>query len=152
MNISKAFLPKLLGGLGCFALFVGSGQSHAHRQSKQRQESHKDVGDDASSTEAKIFFSSRDLETIRIFYKKLFSKVPPGYIGNVPPELQLHVERDRKLPPRLQGRFTPFPKDLVARLPSLPVNYVRGSINADILIVDARTQRIVDIVHDFLRP
>ena len=152
MNISKAFLQMLVGGLGCFALFAGSGQSAAHGQQTQQQQSHKDVGDDASSAEAKTLFSSRDLETIRIYYKKLFSKVAPGYAGNVPPELQLHVERDSKLPPRLQRRLTPFPKDLADRLPRLPANYVRGSINADILIVDARTQRIVDIVHQFLRP
>jgi len=52
----------------------------------------------------------------------------------------------------LQKRVQPFPEDLERRLPRLPDTYQRVTLGVDILILDRRTQRIVDIVHDILRP
>jgi hypothetical protein len=38
------------------------------------------------------------------------------------------------------------------RLPPLPDIYRRVTLGVDIMILDRRTQRIVDIIHDILRP
>src|SRR5579864_2621165 len=54
--------------------------------------------------------------------------------------------------PGLQKRVQPFPEDLERRLPPLPDTYRRVTLGVDILILDRRTQRIVDIIHDILRP
>jgi hypothetical protein len=48
----------------------------------------------------------------------------------------------------LQKRLEPFPQDLERQLPRLPASYRRGVIGADVVILDSRTQRIIDIIHD----
>jgi hypothetical protein len=52
----------------------------------------------------------------------------------------------------LQKRVEPFPEDLEVRLPRLPDSYRRVVLGVDIMILDRRTQRIMDIVPDILRP
>ncbi len=102
-----------------------------------------------------IVFSSRDRDIIRDYYHNRYSKLPPGLAkrnGNLPPGLEKHLERDGTLPPGLQKRLTPFPDDLERQLPRLPSIYRRGTIGMDVVILDRRTQRIMDIVHGILRP
>jgi hypothetical protein len=97
----------------------------------------------------------RDRDTIRNYYQDRNSNLPPGLAkrnGNLPPGLQKHLERDGTLPPGLQKRVQPFPEDLERRLPPLPDTYRRVTLGVDIMILDRRTQRIVDIIHDILRP
>jgi hypothetical protein len=45
-----------------------------------------------------------------------------------------------------------FRRTLERRLPPLPDTYRRVTLGVDILILDRRTQRIVDVIHDILRP
>jgi hypothetical protein len=66
--------------------------------------------------------------------------------------LQKHLERDGTLPPGLQKRVQRFPYELESRLSPLPDGYQRVTLGVDILILDRRTQRIMDIVRDILRP
>lgn len=104
---------------------------------------------------SQIVFSVRDQEIIRGYYHDQYSNLPPGLAkrgGNLPPGLQKHLERDGTLPPGLQKRVQPFPSDLEGRLPRLPTGYRRVVLGADIMILDRRTQRIMDIVRDILRP
>jgi hypothetical protein len=102
-----------------------------------------------------IVFGGRDRDIIRDYYHSRASNLPPGLAkrhGNLPPGLQKHLERNGTLPPGLQKRFSPFPADLERRLPRLPSIYRRGTIGVDIVILDRRTQRIVDVVHNLLGP
>jgi hypothetical protein len=66
--------------------------------------------------------------------------------------LQKHLERDGTLPPGLQKRITPFPVELERRLPPLPGTCQRVLIGQIAIILDRRSQRILDIIHDVLRP
>src|SRR5215470_19609183 len=103
----------------------------------------------------RIVFSVHDRDLIRDYYRDRNSNLPPGLAkrgGNLPPGLQKHLERDGTLPPGLQKRVQPFPVELERRLPRLPETYSRVTLGVDILILDRRTQRIMDIVHDILRP
>ncbi|HEX6467250.1 MAG TPA: hypothetical protein VFZ99_08095 [Terriglobales bacterium] len=102
-----------------------------------------------------IIFSTHDRDIIRDYYSDRFSNLPPGLAkrnGDLPPGLQKHLERGGSLPPGLQKRLTPFPEELDARLPRLPSIYRRATIGVDVVILDRRTARIVDIMHDILRP
>lgn len=103
----------------------------------------------------RIVFTTHDQEIIRGYYHDRYSNLPPGLAkrgGNLPPGLQKHLERDGQLPPGLQKRVEPFPEELERRLPRLPEPYSRVTLGMDILILDRRTQRIMDIVRDVLRP
>ena len=102
-----------------------------------------------------IIFGVHDRQIIRDYYQNQYSNLPPGLAkrgGNLPPGLQKHLERDGTLPPGLQKRVSPFPTELEARLPRLPSGYGRVILGQIAIILDRRTQRIVDIIHDVLNP
>src|SRR5262245_40722967 len=102
-----------------------------------------------------ISFGVHDREIIRDYFRNQQSNLPPGLAkrgGNLPPGLQKHLERDGTLPPGLQKRITPFPVDLDGRLPRLPTTYRRVLLGQIAIILDRRTQRIMDIIQDVLNP
>jgi hypothetical protein len=134
---------------------LGMAQGNSQGKGKGHNK-HADQDDDRSDNRGvRIVFSVRDRDTIRDYYQERNSNLPPGLAkrnGNLPPGLQKHLERDGTLPPGLQKRVQPFPGELERRLPRLPDAYQRVTLGVDILILDRRTQRIVDIVRDILRP
>ena len=98
-------------------------------------------------------FSADERRIIEEFYhqgKKAKKKgLPPGLAkrgGNLPPGLQKKLDRDGKLPPGLQKRLEPLPVDLDRRLPRLPEYYERVILERDIVLIDRRTNRILDII------
>ena len=102
-----------------------------------------------------ISFGIHDREIIRDYFSNQYSNLPPGLAkrgGNLPPGLQKHLERNGTLPPGLQKRVSPFPADLEGRLPRLPSTYRRVILGQAAIILDRRTQRIMDIIDDVLRP
>lgn len=132
----------------------GNSQGKGKGHNKQAQSDDEDR-DRQSDHGGRIIFSVRDRDTIHNYYQERNSNLPPGLAkrnGNLPPGLQKHLERDGTLPPGLQKRVQPFPEDLERRLPPLPDTYRRVTLGVDIMILDRRTQRIVDIIHDILRP
>ena len=151
--LSVTVCGLLLMVLPSMGLAQGNSQGKGKGHNKQAdQDDDRDRGDKHG---VRIVFSVHDRDTIRGYYQDRNSSLPPGLAkrnGNLPPGLQKHLERDGTLPPGLQKRVQPFPEDLERRLPRLPDTYQRVTLGVDILILDRRTQRIVDIVHDILRP
>jgi hypothetical protein len=79
--------------------------------------------------------------------------LPPGLAkrgGNLPPGLQKKLERDGQLPPGLQKRLEPLPTDLSRRLPRLPEYWERVIIERDIVLLDRRSNRVLDIIEDII--
>ncbi|MGE5325012.1 MAG: hypothetical protein ACM3SW_19245 [Actinomycetota bacterium] len=143
-----------IGLLSQSAVAQGNGHGRGHGKNKHRQEQADDDGG-YSRAGVSIVFTSRQRDIIRDYYRDQYSNLPPGLAkrgGNLPPGLQKHLDRDGTLPPGLQKRVQPFPYELERRLPPLPDEYRRVTLGVDILIVDRRTQRIMDIVRDILRP
>ncbi len=140
----------------CLALLAQPGLGQGNGNGKNKNKHNADIDDydrDSGRARVTIVFSSRDRDIIRDYYRQGNSNLPPGLAkrnGNLPPGLQKHLERNGTLPPGLQKRLTPFPDDLERRLPRLPTIYRRGALGVDIVILDRRTQKIVDIVHDIL--
>lgn len=116
----------------------GKGQEAAENEAGEQQPAHGPV------------FSDRHRVIIRDYFHNNYANLPPGLAkrgGNLPPGLQKQLERNGTLPPGLQKRVQPFPPDLRSRLPQLPSGYDYGVIGPDAIILDSRTQRIVDIIH-----
>jgi hypothetical protein len=137
----------LCSGL-CLAFVPGSGFGQGKGKNK-----HQDKDD--ASVNLQLIFSSHDRDVIREYYSGGSSGLPPGLAkrnGKLPPGLQKHLEKNGTLPPGLQKKIEPFPVELERRLPRLPSGYSRVSIGVDVLILDRRTQRIMDIIYDVLRP
>jgi hypothetical protein len=102
-----------------------------------------------------IVFTRHDRDIIGRYFQDNYSNLPPGLAkrnGNLPPGLQKHLERDGTLPPGLQKRVQSFPPELERQLPPLPDNYHRVVLGQIAIILDRRTQRIVDIIHDITAP
>lgn len=78
--------------------------------------------------------------------------LPPGLAkkGKLPPGLQKHLDKTGKLPPGLQKRLEPLPRDLEARLPLLPEYWERVILQEHVVLVDRRTQRILDIIENVI--
>jgi len=158
--MSKRFLKFAVcavAGLGLLSLpAIAQGNGHGKAKGKNKHQQEQDAEDAGYSRGGvHITFSSRDRDLIRDYYRDQYSNLPPGLAkrgGNLPPGLQKHLERDGTLPPGLQKRVQPFPYELESRLSPLPDGYRRVTLGVDILILDRRTQRIMDIVRDILRP
>ncbi len=105
-------------------------------------------------------FLPEERRAIEDYYRKKDDKkkkskkgLPPGLAkrgGNLPPGLQKKLERDGQLPPGLQKRMEPLPVDLDRRLPRLPDNWQRVVVERDIILIDRRTNRILDIIEDVI--
>lgn len=162
-------LKRILTGLvvlalGAFLAAPAVAQGHGKGKGKQEQRAERDDddrhdedrdNDRSDRPKGPPVFSSRDRDIIRNYFSGRYSNLPPGLAkrgGNLPPGLQKQLERNGTLPPGLQKRLTPFPADLSRRLPRLPDIYRRGTIGTDAIIVDTRTQRIIDVVHAVLNP
>jgi len=160
--MQKRFLRIFLCGAFCLTLASQAGlaqeKGNGHGKGKNKHQQVQDDDDQPASYQRagiRVEFSIRDRDIIRDYYHDRYSNLPPGLAkrgGNLPPGLQKHLERDGTLPPGLQKRVEPFPAELDRRLPPLPDSYRRVTLGVDIMILDRRTQRIVDIVRDILRP
>jgi hypothetical protein len=79
--------------------------------------------------------------------------LPPGLAkrgGKLPPGLQKHLDKNGTLPPGLQKRLEPLPQDLDLRLPGLPDSWERVILGSDVILVDRRTNRILDIIENVI--
>lgn len=79
--------------------------------------------------------------------------LPPGLAkrgGKLPPGLQKHLDKNGTLPPGLQKRLEPLPQDLTLRLPGLPDYWERVIHERDVILVDRRTNRILDIIENVI--
>ena len=79
--------------------------------------------------------------------------LPPGLAkrgGKLPPGLQKHLEKNGTLPPGLQKRLQPLPTDLDGRLPRLPDYWERVILGNDVILLDRRSNRILDIIENVI--
>ena len=79
--------------------------------------------------------------------------LPPGLAkrgGNLPPGLQKHLDKNGRLPPGLQKRLEPLPVDLDRRLPRLPEHWERVVLERDIILIDQRAERVLDIIENVI--
>lgn len=112
-------------------------------------------------------FSAKDAKIIRDYYATLDEDnheqdhkkakknknekgMPPGLAkrDHLPPGLQKHLERHGTLPPGLEKKR--FPDTLDKKLSRVPKGYERIIVGNDAVLVDERTQVIVDILTDVL--
>jgi hypothetical protein len=107
------------------------------------------VGD--RNTRVSVGFSMRDREIIRDYYARHRSKpLPPGLAkrDRLPPGLEKQLRKGGELPPGLRGRG--LPRELERRLSPLPDGYARVVVGGRIVLQDADTRVVVDIIQDLL--
>ncbi len=94
-------------------------------------------------------FLPEERQIIIEYYRAPSAGLPPGLAkrgGNLPPGLEKHLVRNGTLPPGLQKRLQPFPVELERRLPSLPRIWVRVILGRHAILLERRTNRILDLI------
>jgi hypothetical protein len=92
-----------------------------------------------------LVFSDRDRDYIHRYYR---SNLPPGLAKReqLPPGLRKQLVRRGTLPAGLQAQRLPY--DLDRHLSRLPDGYARIRVASDVLLIDARTRVIFDVITD----
>ena len=106
---------------------------------------------ESENVHVKVAFSDNDRRFIHRYYrnKKLNRKgLPPGLAKKetLPPGLQKQLKKNGKLPPGLAKRS--LPSELEERLSPIPRGYVRLKVGSNIILMNASTEEIADIIYD----
>jgi len=102
----------------------------------------------SENSRVEVRFSARDREIIHDYYGQRRASLPPGLAkkSKLPPGLSRQVERTGHLPPGLERQR--LPRDLERRLSPVPEGHVRLQVGADVVLMDGRTELILDVVKD----
>ncbi len=123
---------------GSLARAQGHGNGHARGHGKHGDE---DQGEP--------FYKHHDREVMRGWYDGHQSNLPPGLAkrDRLPPGLEKQLVRRGTLPPGLQKRLQPCPEELERRLTPPPPDCAHVLIGGHIVLVNRRTNVVLDIVH-----
>ncbi len=141
MRMTRPTVACVLGAFlltSSFALAQGRGNGHGKGHGKQ--------GDDDDQGQ---YYKDRDREAIRGWYDEHRSNLPPGLAkrDHLPPGLEKQLVRRDTLPPGLQKRLQPCPEELERRLPPPPPDCAHVLIGGHIVLLNRRTNLVVDIFH-----
>ena len=128
------------------ALLLTGGLARAQGHGNGHGKGHGKHGDDDNQGE---YYKDRDGEGIRGWYDEHKSNLPPGLAkrDQLPPGLEKQLVRRGSLPPGLQKRLQPCPEDLERRLPQAPPDCAHLLIAGNIILLNRRTNLVVDIFH-----
>ena len=125
----------------------------AKEKGKSKEEREADDERERQAAQGRAFGKEHE-KSIRAWFgsKKNLQGLPPGLAKReeLPPGLQRQLERNGRLPYGLQKRLEPLPPTLEAKLPTVPDGVKRGVFNGNVIIVEERTSRILDIVKDVM--
>jgi hypothetical protein len=79
-----------------------------------------------------------------------YSNLPPGLAkrDRLPPGLERQLQRNGTLPPGLQKRVQPLPFALEQQLPPVLGGMRRVILSGNVILLEAATARIVDLIRD----
>ncbi len=95
-----------------------------------------------------VLFTAQDRDAIRAYYHRAASKLKVVKTRSIGHHLPNHLQRQGLLSSGLQSQLQAIPNDLEGQLRPLYSGYEHGMIGHDIVIVESRTLRIMDIIHD----
>jgi hypothetical protein len=85
---------------------------------------------------------------IRDWYRSHYDLLPPGLAkrDHLPPGLERQLAVNGTLPPGLQKKMQPCPRELEAMLPPPPPNYVHVVIGGNLVMYNRATLQIGDVL------
>jgi len=140
---STKWMVALALGLVLFSGNAAMAQGNGHGKGHNK---HQDDGDDEDRGEH--YYADHDRD-IRGWYGEHENHLPPGLAkkDRLPPGLEKQLVRRGTLPPGLQKRLQPCPEDLEQRLPPPPPECAHVLIGGHIVLLNRRTNVVVDIFH-----
>lgn len=109
------------------------------------------IGVGTDDVQVQVAFNDHDRRIIHDYYstnKRKHKRLPPGLAKKrkLPPGLQKQLERNGQLPPGLAKRHLPY--QLEERLSPLPRGFVRIKVGGDVVLMNEKTEVIVDIIYN----
>lgn len=137
-------MTKWMFAVALSSLLVTASSTLAQGNGKGK--GHNKHGDDDDQGEH--FYNDHEHD-IRVWYDSRQSNLPPGLAkkDRLPPGLEKQLVRRGTLPPGLQKRLQPCPEDLERRLPPPPPDCAHVLIGGHIVLLNRRTNVVVDIFH-----
>ena len=95
---------------------------------------------------ARYVVPPNEARIVREYYGR--PNLPPGLAKreDLPPGLQRQLRRNGTLPPGLAKRYAPLPPELEGRLERFPQGRRRVIVGDRMLVIDDRTNRILDVI------
>jgi hypothetical protein len=145
----------IAGALGVFLLSVNpaatlaqdNDNGHGHGNGKGHGKGHNKHDDDDEQSER--YYKHQHEEAARNWYYQNEGHLPPGLAkrDRLPPGLEKQLVLRGTLPPGLQKKIQPVPVDLERCLPPPPPDCMNVLIGGHIVLVNQRTNFVVDIFH-----
>jgi hypothetical protein len=132
------------------SIAVAQGNSHGHgkhdRDDDDRAYDDHDHGHGHGHGHGHDRYADRDRD-IRDWYRAHYDHLPPGLAkrDRLPPGLERQLVVNGSLPPGLQKKMQPCPRELEAMLPPPPPNYVHVVIGGNLVMYNRATLQIGDV-------
>jgi hypothetical protein len=142
---SKIWMVAFTVGFFMLTSNIAMAQGHGNGHGKGH--------DKHSDDDAKDYYKDHDRETMRGWYDQHENNLPPGLAkkDRLPPGLERQLVRRGTLPPGLQKRLQPCPRDLERQLPPPPPECAHVLVGGHIVLLNQRTNVVVDFVHFEIR-
>src|SRR6266567_2403318 len=94
-------------------------------------------------------YSDHDRDAARNWYRANSSHLPPGLAkrDRLPPGLERQLVVNGTLPPGLQKKMQPCPRELEAMFPPPPPNYAHVVIGGNVVLVNRVSFQVADVLH-----
>jgi hypothetical protein len=130
---------------------------HGHKHKSDEHHKHHEGDESDQVMYSGPYFNAERVGILRGYYTpEEISKLPPGLrkhlerTGQLPPGIEKKLIREGQLPPEYQAQLVPVPEDLALRLGSIPADARLYMYNGDAILLNPKTQGILDIVHGVL--
>jgi hypothetical protein len=136
---------RFTSALLCVALLTcgptfASGNHQGHGKGHEKH-------DDGDRDDRDAYRYDRHEQEIRGWYSESQGHLPPGLAkkDHLPPGLEKQLVRNGTLPPGLEKRVYPAPAELERRLPPAPPDCAHVLVSGHIVLLNRKTNLIVDV-------
>ena len=145
-----AVLVALVIGLTNFNAWA-QGRGKGHGQGNDQGEQGEGHGKGKDKKEHKRYYSTRNRDELRSWYRAHESNLPPGLAkrDELPPGLQRQLVLNGELPPGLQREVHPCPPEVIRFLPPPPPDTEHVLLGGQIVLWNRNTHIVLDIMKLF---
>ena len=121
------------------------GEDHGNGHGKGHDK-HKHDDDDENNY---AYYHHDYRESVHQWYGDHYNNLPPGLAkkDRLPPGLEKQLVRNGSLPPGLQKKYYRCPDDLERRLPPPPPDCRHVLLGGHLVLLNVRTNVVVDLLH-----
>ena len=124
----------------------GNGHGHDKHDRDDDDRAYDDRGHDHGKGHGRGHYKDHDRD-IHDWYRAHYDHLPPGLAkrDRLPPGLERQLVVNGTLPPGLQKKMQPCPRELEVMLPPPPPNYVHVVIGGNLVMYNRATLQIGDV-------